>query len=77
MKRKINGLFIIKRGICELDTTTANWCEYKLKESDYFGECLLFDGMSVTQFGRIVAKSKVVETFCIPRKAFTSIPLPD
>lgn len=76
MKRKINGLYIIKKGICELDTA-ANWCEYKLKESDYFGESLMFDGLSVTQFGRITAKSKVVETFCLPRKAFASIPLPD
>ncbi|KAL4431885.1 hypothetical protein ABPG74_012697 [Tetrahymena malaccensis] len=76
IKRKINGFYIVREGICELETPTG-WLDYKLSEGDYFGESLMFNTLNVNRFGRIKAKSEKVECYFLPRLYFEKIPLLD
>jgi len=59
-KLEIPGFGFIINGLVELQTPT-NWMEKTLQPSDYFGENLLFNTIGLSRFGKLIAKTQLVE----------------
>ncbi len=56
-------IIIIKQG----------WRGYTMTNGDFFGESLLFECKSITDYGRIIAKSDTVECLLLRKEDFPKI----
>jgi hypothetical protein len=60
-RTKYPGLFVIVKGIVELEDDRGFRCNGMISERDFFGEVLVIESDGYHNYGRLVAESDEVE----------------